>query len=633
MKFQNRVFKLAILLLAAFPAFSQSEEVPDYTVQVGQYASPKPDDFAAMQSHGFLYAIKRSAHTDVYMGGYASEAEAGKALATLQLFGYSNATVTKLNTEGGKPVSVIQLATKNIGQRINWEEYLPAGQLLVLLNGNSVKIMAGTFADLPSAKAHLAKLQKAGYFKGAFAKNVNNVLLHEVGDFEMGGAPKRPLIPLVFEEKKEEKTPEQPKPAATEATKPTEVPKEFDAVAALPPTKQDEKPKAEPAEVTPKGVEAKPAETKKAEPKVEPEKKDLPKATEAKPAETKKAEPESKATMGRAPSVLVANRPSIRPNVKRTSAYELQKALKAEGSYKGSLDGFYGKTTRDAYQLALANNRQLQKYGVLAKHMEEADNDAPNGTLQHHINHLWDDPKAATAGLLGSKLPIARAYRAYHRFVAEGQSKDVNWMMNESLREAYAGKKALPGKLDLAARYDYEGLDQLLLHLRYIHEATPDVSVPCYLFDRHPGPADQAFGPGSSALNMQGCGGFLAWEEAKLLDAIARDLCGLGQTSEAACAKSQSQLAQIYLTPKAPTDEERKALEAWNAKLWQGIEGWSSRDPMLSEIATALKISYLQTEVLLEDYFMDKGFSEREAKALGLQAMKAMVGHHLERFI
>jgi hypothetical protein len=614
---QIRVFIFAVLFLSAFAATAQ-EEVPEYTVQVGNYANPKPGDFAQLQSHGFLYSVKRPNHTDIFMGGYMTEKEANEALATLQLFGYSNAAVTKLNVDGGQSVAVIQLATKRLGDKINWEEYLTAGQLHVLLSGKQIRIFTGTFPDLPSAKAHLAKIQKVG-FKDAFVRNVNNVLLHEAGDFEMGGAPKRPLIPLVFEEpKKEEKSAEPTKPVVE--PKKEEVPKDYDAVATVPTTKAEEEPKAKPAEVTPKGGEIKAEPEKKAPEKAEPiQKEPVKAAVEATPV----------------PVSFEADLPDIRPNVKRTSAYELQKALKSEGSYKGSLDGFYGKSTRNAYDQALANNRQLQKYRILAKYMASPADDAPKGSVQAYINTLWDDPKAAVDGLADSKAPIARAYRAYFRYANEGQSKEVNWMMNEAIKEAYAGKKPASPKFDPTVRYAYEDIDQLLTHLRYIHEASPDgPSAPCWLFRRHPGPALKAFGPAEgSNLKLQACGGFWEWEEVKVLDAIARDLNGASQTSEAAMAKSQSQLAQLYLTPKALADDERKALEAWNAKLWQGIEGWSSRDPMLAEIAAALKISYLQTEVLFEDFFMDEGFSEREAKALGLQAMKVLVGHHLERFI
>ncbi|MBI1228391.1 MAG: hypothetical protein GC192_24365 [Bacteroidetes bacterium] len=610
MKFLIRVFSLATLVLMATLAAAQ-EGVPDFTVQVGSYANPKPTDFANLQGHGFLYANKRPNRTDVFIGGYESEAEAGKMLATLQLFGYDNAAVTKLNSEGGQPVTIIQLATKRVGDKVNWEDYLPAGKLYVLLSGNQFKILAGTFPDITSAKAHLAKLQKVG-FKDAFVKNVNNVLLHEVTDFEMGGAPKKPLIPLVFEEKKtEEKAPETAKAIEPEVQK-QDVPKSYDDVAIV-------TPKTNATTLTPKGVEPKAEEpTKTAPAKSEPAK--------AEPAKTVTATSVS----------FEADLPDIRPNVKRTSAYELQKILKSEGSYKGSLDGFYGKGTRSAYDQALASNTQLKKYRILAKHMTTPTEDAPKGTVQYYINHLWDDPKTAMDGLAAAKTPIAKAYRAYFMYVNDGPSKDVNWLMNEAIKEAFSGKKSAFPKFDPTVRYAYEDIDQMLTHLRYIHEVSADSpAAPCWLFRKHPSAALAAFGPvgSDSKLKLQACGGFWEWEDVKVVDAITKDLCGSGQMSEAACAKSQSQLAQLYLTPQAVSDDDRKALEAWNAKLWQGIDGWASRDPMLAEIATALKISYLQTEILFEDYFMNEGFNEKEAKALGLQAMKVLVAHHLERFI
>jgi|GEM_PF-602293 len=623
MMFKIRVFLLAIFFTSAISVQAQ-EAVPEYTVQVGSYANPKPGDFAQLQSHGFVYSVKRQGHTDVFIGGYGTEAEASKMLATLQLFGYDNAAVTKLNSEGGQSVTVIQLATKRIGDKISWEEYLPAGQLFVLLSGSQLKIMAGTYPDVATAKTQLAKIQQGGAFKGAFVKNANNVLLHEAGDFEMGGAPKRPLIPLVLEEKKEAApTPvEAEKPAPTTPAK--EVPKSYEEVAIVTPS-----PKST-SDLTPKGGETKtdtPATAKK-----EPEK-----PAETPKAEPVKTEPVKAATISApAPVSFEAELPDIRPNVKRTSAYELQKALKLEGSYKGSLDGFYGKGTSTAYDLALANNRQLQKYRILAKYMSTPMEDADKGTVQYDINHLLDDPKTSADGLAKSKSPIAKAYRAYFMYVTDGPSKDVNWLMNEAIKAAFAGKKSSFPKFDPTQRYAYEDIDQLLAHLRYLHEVSSDnVAVPCWLFRKHPSAALAAFGPAGadSKLKLQACGGFWEWEDVKVVDAIAKDLCGAGQISEAASAKSQSQLAQLYLTPKAVSDEERKALEAWNSKLWQGIEGWSSRDPMLAEIATALKISYLQTEVLFEDYFMDQGFNEKEAKALGLQAMKALIGSNLERFI
>ena len=51
----------------------------------------------------------------------------------------------------------------------------------------------------------------------------------------------------------------------------------------------------------------------------------------------------------KAPETKAANfnltRPAIRNKVKRTSALDLQKVLKSQKYYSGSLDGLYGKGT------------------------------------------------------------------------------------------------------------------------------------------------------------------------------------------------------------------------------------------------------------------------------------------------
>ncbi|MEZ4958828.1 MAG: SPOR domain-containing protein [Saprospiraceae bacterium] len=623
MKCKNRLFSLAFFLLTVSLLAAQND-VPQYTVQIGSFVNPKPADFNQLRSTGFVYARERTSnHTDVFIGGYTTEREAEKVADMLKTQGYDNAFVSNLNVDGGQSVTIIQIITVRAGDKIDWETLTQAGQLFVLLNGNQIKIVAGNFSDVATAKAQLPNIQKLG-FKDAFVKNVNNALLHEVTDFETGGtASKKPLIPLDFAEKAEQqkaqeiaaaaakKAEEQKAAEKKDAEKPTEIKKEEvpttyeDVVVIAPSASKQEEPK-----LVAKGIE--PVAAKKEEPA-------------AKATTVKEETPAPKFSM-----------PEIRPDVKRTSALELQKVLKAEGSYKGSLDGYYGKGTRASYDYALATNRQLQKYRILARHLSTPDNNAPKGSLQDNINNLWNSPSTVIERLEASKAPLAKAYRAYFLFVNNGPSKDVNTLMNEAIKAAFANNKAvnLP-KFDYTATYAYYDLDQLLTHLRYIHEASAEkVAVPCWLFRKHSTTAMKAFEPksGDSGITLQNCGGFWEWEEVQLLNAMAQDLNGQGQLSEAKFADSQSELSRLFLAPKALSTEERKALEDWNAKVWAGIDAWASRDPMLAELATALKISYYQTEVLFEDYFMDEGFDAKEAKGLGLAALKALVGAQVERF-
>jgi hypothetical protein len=595
MRFIKILLPVAILFFGAFKVTAQ-EEVPQFTVQIGNFVNPKPADFAQLRTMGFVYAMLRpSNYTDVFIGGYDTETEANKVVMDLKGKGYDNAFVSKLNVEGGKSVTIIQLATKRVGEKINWEEYGQLDKVYVLLNGSQIKIVTGIFPELETAKKQLPNLKKLG-FTDAFVKNVNNALLHEVGEFETGGAAKKPLIPLDFSEK----------PATKEDPR-KDVPTQYEDVAVIGSA-------GKASTTTPKSVESTPATTK---------------TKTQKEAETPKEA-----------AVLTARSaaPSMRANVKRTSALELQKVLKSEGAYKGSLDGYYGNGTKAAYEVAKNSNRQIQKYRILSRHMQTPGSDAPRGTDQYNINNLWDDPKTALDGLEKSKNPIAKAYRAYFLYVTDGASKDVNTLMNAAIEEAFTGKKTVNfPKFDYTATYAYYDLDQLLLHIRYLHEVSPEKpAAPCWLFRKHPGAALKAFEPKGSSdsdVTLQNCGGFWEWEEIQILHAMAQDLGAQSQISEAKMSGSYSKLASLYLTPKALQDEERKALETWNTNLWKGIDGWATRDPMLSELGTSLKIAYLQSWAMLEDYYMDEGFDAKDAKALALASLKALVGHQLERFV
>lgn len=584
---------LFLFSLSTFISVNAQGDVPEYTVQIGNFVNPRPADFDGLRPTGFVYAVKRPTnHTDVFIGGYSSDEKAQRVAAQLKENGYGNAFVSKLNTEGGESVTVIQLATRKVGEKIEWDRYLEAGQLYVLLNGSQIKIMVGGFADVAAAKTNLPAIRKLG-FDDAFVKKVNNALLHEIGEFETGGIAKKPLIPLDFTEK--------------EAVAEAEAEEAMDAR----PTSYDDTP------IVIGGGEKKPEMTAK--------------GGTVKPA-APKAAPNQEAFS------FKAKVPEIRANVKRTSAIELQKVLKAEGTYRGSLDGYYGKGTRSAYEQTIRSNRQLQKYSILSKHMAGPESTAPQGSLQSYIDNLWNDPQTSLDGLEKSPAAIAKAYRAYHLFVTDGPSRDVNSLMNASISEAYSTwVVAEAPHIDPSATYAYEDLDQLLKHLRYIHMVSNEnVAVPCWMFRRHPGPALKAFGEAggiNARLNMQTCGGFWEWEEVRLLNAIAADLCTEGHTSEGKITSSHSELARLYLTPKSMEWKERKALMDWNENIWKGIDAWSTRDPMLAEISTALKVSYFQTQVLLEDFFMDEGFDEKDAKGLALASLKALVGHHFERFI
>ncbi len=565
------------LLVFALSAFGQNKE-PAYTVQIGTFVNPKPEDFKSLQPLGFVYAVPQMQNqANVFIGGFTDQLEAEKLAETLRSpqYGYTNARMVELNTEGGHYYTMVQLEILTAGKEIDWEPYLQLGRIYVVLEDKAIKVYTGIFPDRATASGELSRIRKAGY-EDAFVKDVNNVLLHEIGDFEIGPRQKKPLIPLNFDRPPEESV----------ATKKKMVTQPAEVVV------------AQPEMLTAKGVEMAP-----------------PAAPVKKPAVN-----------------LSATLPDIRSNVKRQSAVQLQKVLKTLGAYSGKADGYYGPNTRAAYERAVADNRQLKKYRILARYYYAPANSAKPGSVQWAINSLWEDSPDALDILKQSSLPVAKAYRAYFEFVTKGPGTTVNELMNSAIKQAFANVKSEFPRFDPSATYAYVNIGQLILHLRHVQQVSPqEIEAPCWLFSKHPGPALEAFSASSQTLglHMQNCGGFWDWEEVQLLHAIAQDIGAQDHPAHS----STPMLASYFLNPEAPDAATQQELAKWSATLWSSLNAWSSRDPMFTDMVNALKITWFQTQVLLEDYYMNYGLKANEATALALATIKAIAGEDLKRFM
>ena len=97
--------------------------------------------------------------------------------------------------------------------------------------------------------------------------------------------------------------------------------------------------------------------------------------------------------------------------------------------------------------------------------------------------------------------------------------------------------------------------------------------------------------------------------------------------------RGKARRAKLYLAPQPLNNSEQRALTNWNDRIWTNMDAWASRDPLHQKLITALKISYHQSQVRLEDYYMDRGFNTEEAEGLALATLESLVGYHLERFI
>lgn len=326
--------------------------------------------------------------------------------------------------------------------------------------------------------------------------------------------------------------------------------------------------------------------------------------------------------------------PDIRGNIKRRSALELQKILKATFYYTGSLDGYYGNGTAQAFQMALQNNRELNECRFIAMNRTQQTATPAGDALQNIINRLPEDTRAMIL-LEGYNHPLAYAYRAYQLFTTQGPGNDVNELMNTAIRQAYVNRSnRLVAPFDYRATYAYNNIEQLILHLHYIHIA-PDGnhSVPCWLSKAYPREtgAAQAAVAGAINLKVQVCDAYFDWEEIRMLEIISAGIGGR-KAGDEALAEANAARAVLFNTTRPMSAYNQKEAETWQNTLFARLTPWASTDILHQNKFTAFSILYYQCAVLLEDFYMDKGLTPQDARFLAIATLRTVTGPNLERF-
>ncbi|MEY4134572.1 MAG: peptidoglycan-binding domain-containing protein [Saprospiraceae bacterium] len=538
----------------------------NYAISLGAFIDVNRSEFAELDAFGFLYTSKLgNNYTEVLLGGYNSLEAAQTALGLVIASGYSNARLREFAESEGAFVTVIQIASLDRRNIIDWKKYSGFTSLWGIAGENSVKLMIGPYTSPEEARQALPKIQKSGY-KDAFSRNVNSIHLIKIGAFETGNVINQSSAAFSWQNK-----------PSTPSNPPSKQPDGYDYPSNLGPVP---------------GLQAK------------------------------------------NPEVNGINKsPNIRGNIKRKSALELQKLLKAARYYTGSLDGYYGKGTEQAFQIALQNNQELIECRFIAL-SRPSQTTAPTGdALQNIINRLPEDARANIL-LEGYNHPLAYAYRAYYLFTAQGPGSEVNDLMNTAIRQAYVNRSnRLVAPFDYRSTYAYNDLGQLILHLHYIHIAPDgDHSVPCWLSKSHPQEtgAAQASLAGTN-LKVQVCDGHFDWEEIQMLDVISAGIGGR-QASGQALAEATAARAVLFNTTRPMSAYAQKEIENWQNTLFAKLSPWANSDILHLNKFTAFSILYYQSAVLLEDFYMDKGFTPQDARFLAVATLRTFTGPNLERF-
>ncbi len=555
-----------------------------YAVHVGNFMEARGEDFASLRSIGFVYASPvESGVSRIMLGGYDSKTAADKAVNAVRAKGYPNAYAQQIFLNEGMNVTIIQIGTEKSSTRINWTRYAAAGDLYGIIGPDDIRIVTGPYANADEARKKLDAVRKSG-FKDAFIRVSNSMTLHRLTEFETG--IKKPLIPLNIQTE-QPTTQQQP------------------SIAVIPPS-----------------YEATQTRIKSPEPA----------APAPIAANTSAAPAAMQARSGSA--VTLVQMPVIRSTVKRRSVLDLQQALKAEGAYSGNLDGLYGNGTSSAYATFASTNRQMLRYKALSENATPPGLTPAAVRFQQALNTMHND-QAAVVEVTTAGGPLAKAYQAYVLFTSRGASTEVNQLMNIAIKESFEGKtlrKAPP--FDTRAAYAYTNLDQLLLHIHYLHSAPGNaVSAPCWLSQKHPAEMARVYETYANYSDgdfpYRGCDQLASWPEIAILGSMAQDL-GVNTVENAQAAAKR---AKLYSSPPPPLREEEVSLENWNIRLWKGLDAWAQRDPLNQDLVKAFRVAYFQSEVRLEDHFMDKGFNAEAARSLALSTLQTIVGHHLQRFL
>jgi hypothetical protein len=610
MKLFWHTFFLFTMALSGLQAQSETQ----YTIQAGTFIDAKPSDFDALRTIGFVYANELGDNLiEVYVGGYDDRNLAQQRLSTVQQSGYPNAFIKERGMNAGRPATIIQIATRQTNQPIEWEQLMEAGPLYGTLSNDLIKVVTGPYTNAEAAQADLNRIRQMGY-SDAFVKSVNEAALITLGAYETG--VKAPLIPLEMEGRTTANTPPESYSQTGERTPPSQqlprnnTPQAYDVLT----------PRAPSAPTVPR------APTEPQPPASVP---DIPSSYDYYNGDVRPN------TTGDASAADIM--PAIDGSVKRGSVLGLQKILKAAKAYTGSLDGYYGPGTTKGYETYVAQNRTLQQYSVLAETQPLPGKEGSSTGLQKVINNL-DDPANATALDNYRTDPLAKAYQAYQLFRNFGPGQEVNQLMNTAITGAFKGKPLAGLPFDPSSTYAYQDIGQLILHLHYIHAApATEEAAPCWMMYRHPSETTKAYEIMASMvgdeLNLQGCGQFESWSEVRLLVTIAADLNGEASFDQKRLSQAATERSRLYMAPKPLNTQEKTAVEKWDKNLMSGISGWAARDPMHERLAESFKAMYLQTQVRLEDYFMDKGYDRKEATALALATLHTLVAYHMERFV
>ena len=166
-----------------------------YTIQLGTFApSVKQADFEAIRAYAYVYQRDGV----VFAGSFADEEAAEPVLEKIKAKGFTDAFIASRSLKKAKTVYVIQIATRNAGESMNWKAYAPVGDLYTIPNLAQVRIVHGFYDEKGEANIKLKEIQEMGY-ADAFVKAVKDVQINPLTMFDTGDKKLVVKTPIVTE--------------------------------------------------------------------------------------------------------------------------------------------------------------------------------------------------------------------------------------------------------------------------------------------------------------------------------------------------------------------------------------------------------------------------------------------------
>jgi len=333
----------------------------------------------------------------------------------------------------------------------------------------------------------------------------------------------------------------------------------------------------------------------------------------------------------------IGSTPNILSTLKRNSVLSLQKLLKTENYYPGLLTGYYNEATKTAYENALKSMPEMKQF--TSKNEVKTTSPIDMERLSTMIERL-PEIKDPISALNKFSDPLAKVYAAYLYFLKNGAGKEVDTKMNAAIKGAFSGLTKSPANMpffDFKAIYSYPNLEQIILHLFYIH-SIPDnnIPAPCWLFNAHQKETQSAAKRYNDAQvknpSISGCDYVMDWQDIKLLNQIMIYLGGK-QPDQQELFQVAEERTFLYNSNQPLDAQAAKSVFNWEIQTWEKLELWGKKDPINIGMLTALKIAYFQSFVRIEDHFLNKGMAGIEAKNMTTAVLATAMSPYLDRFM